>query len=78
MTTITAEHDDLADLVDRLLVEYAGALPAGILRADIGRASRTVPRQPSVPCDARLSTVEAVARRMLTDRLAQMINDKPR
>ena len=78
MTTITAEQDDLADLVARLLVEYAGALPTAMLRAVIGRADRMVPAEPSVPCEARLSTVEAVARRLLTDRLARMIVEKPR
>jgi hypothetical protein len=78
MTTITAEQDDLADLVARLLVVYAGALPAGMLRAVIDRADRMVPAQPSVSREARMSTVEAVARRMLTDRLARMIVEKPR
>ena len=78
MTTITAEQDDLADLVARLLVEYAGALPSAMLRAVIGRADRMVPAEQHVPCEARLSTVEAVARRMLTDRLARMIVEKPR
>ena len=78
MTTIAAEHDELAELVDRLLVVYAGALPAGMLRAVIDQADRTVPAQPSVPREGRMSTVEAVARRMLTDRLARMIVEKPR
>ena len=78
MTTITAEQDDLAELVARLLVEYAGALPTAMLRAVIGRADRMVPAEPGVPCEARLSTVEAVARRLLTDRLARMIVEKPR
>ncbi len=45
MTTITAEQDDLADLVARLLVEYAGALPSAMLRAVIGRADRVVPEK---------------------------------
>jgi hypothetical protein len=78
MTTIAAEHDELAELKNRLLVVYAGALPAGMLRAVIDRADRMVPAQPSVSREARVSTVEAVARRMLTDRLARMIVDKPR
>ena len=78
MTAITAEQEGLAELVARLLVEYAGALPAAMLRALIGRADRMVPAEPSVPDEARLSTVEAVARRLLTDRLARMIVEKPR
>ena len=78
MSTITAQQDDLADMVARLLVEYAGALPSAMLRAVIGRADRMVPAEPNVPCEARLSTVEAVARRLLTDRLARMIVEKPR
>jgi len=46
MTTNAADHDELAELKNRLLVVYAGALPAGVLRAVIARADRMVPAQP--------------------------------
>jgi len=76
MTTSTAEQDDLQELLARLMVEYAGAFRSGELRGVVCRANRRVPPASSVPFEARKCTVEAVARRMLTDRIALMIAEK--
>ncbi len=57
----------LRDLADQLMLEYAGALSPGRVLGLVYRANSTVAR---VSLESRLSTVEAIVRRLLTDRLA--------
>lgn len=58
-------------LADRLLVEYSGALPPGQVLATVHRANKMLSTGSSTaPRAERLSTLEAVVRRLLTDRIA--------
>lgn len=62
-----AYRELLRDLADQLMLEYAGALPPGQVLRLVHRVNTTVTgEQP----ERRLSTVEAIVRRLLTDRLA--------
>ena len=57
----------LRDLADQLMLEYSGALPPGQVLGLVYRANSTVTR---VSLESRLSTVGAIVRRLLPDRLA--------
>ena len=62
----------LTALAERLCCEYAGALPPGQIMALVFRANHMVATPPALTADVRLTTVEAVVRRLLTERLAVM------
>ena len=72
MSAIAADREAMSDLVAQLLVEYAGALPPATLCALVSRADGLVPLR--APYGVRMATVEAVARRMLTDQLAVVMS----
>ena len=65
----------LMDLAEQLCCEYAGALPPGQIMALVFRANHMVATQPALTAEVRLTTVEAVVRRLLTERLAVMGHD---
>jgi hypothetical protein len=75
--TTTHIPEDLADLADQLRCEYAGALAPEDILALVFRANHMVSSQPNLTADARLATVKAVARRLLTERLALMSRERP-
>lgn len=57
-------------LADRLVVEYAGALPPGQVLALVYRTAGRLAGVPDLTPDARLETCEIAVRRALTDRIA--------
>ena len=72
MSGRTSTRVGLTDLADQLCCEYAGALPPGQILALVFRANHMVSTQPNLATDVRLTTVEAVVRHLLTERLAVM------
>jgi hypothetical protein len=75
MSSKTPRHVALQDLTDQLCCEYAGAVPPGQIRTLVLRANHLVSTHPNLANDVRLNTVEAVARHLLTERLAVMGRD---
>jgi len=63
----------LRELADRLVVEYAGALPAGQVIATVLQASRDLDRGGRLPPRTHLTTCESIVRRVLTERLARQM-----
>lgn len=63
----------LRRLADRLVLEYAGALPPGQVLSTVYRTNWILSTGSTVvPRTSRLVTLEAVVRRLLTDRLAAL------
>ena len=68
---MTAENRaGVRDLADRLILEYAGAVPPGQVLALVFRAERSLGVRGCLPAATRLEVCEQVVRRLLTDRLA--------
>lgn len=57
------------DLADRLMVEYAGAVPPGQILAAVTRAHRIVTSTGQGRSTSEMDMCEALARRTLADRI---------
>jgi hypothetical protein len=67
---MTTNKTSARDLADRLVTEYAGALPPGQVLAIVHRASARRVGVPGLTPEVRLELCEQSARRALTDRIA--------
>jgi len=65
-----ARHDQCRILADRLIVEYAGAVPPGQVLAAVLRAHLGLTRHVDLSDSARMAMCELAARRALTERVA--------
>jgi hypothetical protein len=74
MTHVRSAPDpSVQRLAELLMLEYAGALPPGQVLSTVYRANWILSTgTTALPVAARASTLEAVVRRMLTDRLAAL------
>jgi hypothetical protein len=70
MTDTLPFRDQLRDLAERLVLEYAGSLPPGQVMAAVYRSHRSVTGVHPAADSGRLSLCELVARAALTERLA--------
>jgi hypothetical protein len=66
----TQSRAGVRELGDRLIHEYAGAIPPGPVLALAFRAERSLVAAGHLSASTRLEVCEHVVRRMLTDRLA--------
>lgn len=69
MGDICKRRNERRDLADRLMVEYAGAVPPGQILAAVTRAHRLVTKTRLGMSTGELALCEAVARRSLADRI---------
>jgi hypothetical protein len=66
------------DLADRLIVEYAGAVPPGQILALVFRAAHRLAGVGALDEAVRLTVCEEAVRRSLTDRIAVSASASPR
>lgn len=69
MGDIWNRRTERRDLADRLMVEYAGAVPPGQILAAVTRAHRLVASTRLGRSTGEMALCEAVARRSITDRI---------
>lgn len=69
MSDIWNRRSERRDLADRLMVEYAGAVPPGQILAAVTRAHRLVTSARFGRSIGAMELCEAVARRSLADRI---------
>lgn len=69
MSDIWNRRNERRDLADRLMVEYAGAVPPGQILAAVTRAHRLVTSTRFGRSTGEMELCEAVARRSLADRI---------
>lgn len=72
MNDLRTRRRDRRELADRLIVEYAGAVPPGQVLAAVVRADRAVRAAGSFPRGRWLPLCETIARRTLAERSARL------